>query len=457
MTLIHPMRRGAAGLAMLAVVWGLSGSAGAAGPPRTRIARGHELFLREWVPGDPRSHGGDGLGPLYNATSCVACHNLGAPGGAGPASKNVDVVTLIPGRARAEANRLDEFHPGFRTSPSVLLHRFGTDPEYNQWRLRRTGGVEFADMAEQGGAAELRQVRELVGLRADARASQAAGRSPLARRGARRALGEVLLSLVVTFSQRNPPPLFGAGLIDSIPAEALREAAWHSPAGVQGRLSTLKDGRVGRFGWKGQTASLKDFVESACAMELGLEVPTQHQARAPHDFSKKEPGLDLTQDECDALTAFVAALPAPIDRGAPADEDGRPGLAAGRELFTRAGCADCHRPRLGPVEGIYSDLLLHDMGTDLADSGGYYGAIDSPSAEGATSQEWRTPPLWGFRDSGPYLHDGRAETLDEAVAMHGGRGERSAERFFKLTLRERLQVQTFLNSLAAPPAEPAPR
>ena len=68
------------------------------------------------------------------------------------------------------------------------------------------------------------------------------------------------------------------------------------------------------------------------------------------------------------------------------------------------------------------------MGPDLADSGTYYGAIDPPSgsAGGAKSEEWRTPPLWGIRDSGPYLHDGRADTLDEAVALHGGQGEKSA-------------------------------
>src|SRR4051812_11050320 len=152
MTLIRPVVRGAPGLAILALAWAFSGGAAVAEPARNRADRGqgHELFLREWVPGDPRSHGGDGLGPLYNETSCVACHNLGAPGGAGPASKNVDIVTLIGGRAATDNTQLDDYHPGFRTSPSVLLHRFGTDSEYTLWRLRRVGGVELADMAEQG-------------------------------------------------------------------------------------------------------------------------------------------------------------------------------------------------------------------------------------------------------------------------------------------------------------------
>jgi CxxC motif-containing protein (DUF1111 family) len=320
-------------------------------------------------------------------------------------------------------------------------------------------GVEFADLAERGGGAELEQVRETLGLRPNPRAKAfAASRRPA--RGATRVRGPVALdfALVVTLSRRNPPPLFGAGLIDAISVEALEAAATRPNPDfpeARGRLNYLKDGRVGRFGWKAQTPSLKDFVESACAMELGLEVPSQHQAKPPLDFSKKENGLDLTQEECDALTAFVAGLPAPIERRGDSQEE-RPDVKSGRALFARVGCAACHLPKLGAVAGIYSDLLLHDLGPDLVDSGSYYGAIEPSAADGAKSQEWRTPPLWGFRDSGPYLHDGRADTLEEAVALHGGQAQRSAKQYFELKPIERLQVQTFLNSLAAPAVERGP-
>ncbi len=127
--------------------------------------------------------------------------------------------------------------------------------------------------------------------------------------------------------------------------------------------------------------------------------------------------------------------------------------------------------------GIYSDLLIHDMGQDLGDDGSYTESSDGddeplvprfsvadgqpvqqpqPAAnrvpKGATRTEWRTPPLWGFRDSGPYLHDGRAQTLEQAVAMHGGTGQASALKFFALSPRERLQVESFLKSLVAPPS-----
>src|SRR4029077_1663319 len=75
-------------------------SAAEPGAPKTpsaeELALGRELFLREWLPNDPRSHGGDGLGPVFNDSSCVACHNLGGPGGGGPASKNVDILSALP-------------------------------------------------------------------------------------------------------------------------------------------------------------------------------------------------------------------------------------------------------------------------------------------------------------------------------------------------------------------------
>lgn len=453
----------ALGFAILVAMVADGDEATAAGPDRDQIARGRELFLRQWVPGDSRSHGGDGLGPLYNESSCVACHNLGGPGGAGGTSKNVDIVTLLVDRRESiSVDQLDDYHPGFRTSPSILFHRFGAEPEYSLWRLRRTGGGELADMAARGGTARLEQVRESMRLRPESGAREDFPRSqkPAPARGAGRARGEGLLASVAVLNQRNPPPLFGAGLIDAIPVQALRDAAARSARDVRGRVSIVgvryesgsdREETVGRFGWKAQVASLKDFVESACANELGLEVPTHHQARSPLDASKKAPGLDLTQDECDALTAYVASLPAPVERGAPAGKGEQPDISAGRALFARAGCTACHLPRLGPVEGIYSDLLLHRMGADLADPG-HYGtdSIATGVTAGAEGEEWRTPPLWGFRDSGPYLHDGRAETLEEAVALHGGQGEESARKFFELKPRERLQVETFLNSLAAP-------
>ncbi len=97
--------------------------------PETGASRGKVLFAKDWAPNDPRSHGGDGLGPVYNETSCVACHGQGAPGGAGPENKNVVLVTAsLTGPDKAKG--LDQIHPGFRNGRSTVLHRYGTDPQY---------------------------------------------------------------------------------------------------------------------------------------------------------------------------------------------------------------------------------------------------------------------------------------------------------------------------------------
>jgi CxxC motif-containing protein (DUF1111 family) len=243
---------------------------------------------------------------------------------------------------------------------------------------------------------------------------------------------------------------------------------------VSGRVARLRDGRVGKFGWKAQTASLREFTLQACANELGLEVPGFPQAAPPWKPGYKAPGLDLTAEQCDALVKYLASLPPP-GRKSPETEQHAAEIAMGEKLFARTGCAVCHRPKLGDVQGIYSDLLLHDMGPALADSGQYGGSpipgegpsdgveplpiIGLSESEtrgkktpkfGAAPREWRTPPLWGLRDSAPYLHDGRAETISAAVALHGGEGDDSAHKFFRLGLRERQQVELFLQSLGVP-------
>ena len=159
-------------------------------------------------------------------------------------------------------------------------------------------------------------------------------------------------------------------------------------------------------------------------------------------------------------------------------------ISEGSELFTAIGCAACHTRDLGKVSGIYSDLLLHDMGSDLSDPappGAAAGCQPSPvrrlvlgfplpplasdnlipadkllpnfGGDGgfsAAPEEWRTPPLWGVRDSAPYLHDGRAATIEEAIALHDGEAKRSMRRFFELSFDQRTQVLEFLDTLVAP-------
>jgi CxxC motif-containing protein (DUF1111 family) len=525
-------------------------------PDRKTIAEGRALFEREWQPGDSRTHGGDGLGPVYNDSSCVACHNQGGTGGAGSTGKNVDIVTATPNgqiaapqmvqsnenrgilvralrsliglekpapepapatgkpagvaknarpaRPKVDTSELVKAHPGFRTARSVVLHRFGTDEKYEQWRQGFQGFVGFPGMT----------------------AAPVGNNAVIATQLAMNFEGSPIQSQIGPFaisrSQRNPTSLFGAGLIDSIADSDIEAAAKVKHRGfseIAGRVSRLKDKRIGRFGWKSQTASLSDFVLTACAVELGLEVPAHHQGGAPAHPDALPKGLDLNAGECDSLVAYVTDLPRPSQRKPETDREAKE-IEAGRELFARVGCATCHTPKLGNVDGLYSDLLLHDLGPTLGDVG-QYGVFDPSSSEDeivddpatvadgnapmgptmplpatadmvpqlpagptlrvitvspfavspvspvspfeasgtaikrptsgpASRFEWRTPPLWGFRDSAPYLHDGRAKTLDQTVAMHAGESTQVAQGFFNLSVKERRQVEAFLKSLTAP-------
>ena len=247
-------------------------------------------------------------------------------------------------------------------------------------------------------------------------------------------------------SQRNPTPLFGVGLIDEIPDEAIIAAARRrtsAAAQTRGRVSRVAGGRVGRFGWKAQTATVEEFVVSAAANEMGLNVPGRRQAVDPRLLDVASEGLDMDKTECEALVDFVRELPPPT-LSDPADPKQAATVKEGERIFRSIGCTGCHLPKLGDVEGLYSDLLLHDMGPRLADvSGGYAvfgaGPTKAPApAKGdevseTQAREWRTPPLWGLHDSAPYLHDGRAETVSQAVLLHGGQGTASAERFARLS------------------------
>jgi len=391
-----------------------------------------QLFVKIWEPGVASRAGGDGLGPLYNESSCVGCHHLGGTGGAGGNDRNVVILSAFAGPPTAEKGKnvfqgeLEDLHPGFRNHTSVVLHNHA---------------IALSDEARLSTMKTYTTVQtreELIELRS---------------------------------SERNTPALFGAGLIDAIPDSSLLEAEkrqFSKFPEIKGRVSRLRDGRLGRFGWKGQTARLRDFVLAACSNELGLEVPGHHQASlaAAKEFDPSKLHLDMDEQECDLLVEFVRSLPRPILR-APRDNTVPPW---GYTVFETVGCATCHAPRLGSVNGLYSDLLLHDLGDRISASGGYGSSaapgsfVDRskvkdrvPSSGEATPTEWRTTPLWGVADSAPYLHNGRASTLDEAIRLHGGEAAATSERYTKLSAVNRKTLLAFLQSLSVSPTLRKPK
>lgn len=387
---------------------------------------GKELFLHEWTPGDPLASSGDGLGPVFNARSCVECHKQGGTGGSGPLETNVNVFTIRPTRAAGEQ--------GAKPRQGVV-HTQAVNEEYQE---------SFALVHP--------------GLPPNVPTNVIQGDRP------RNCTNGLSFPQGVNISQRKTPALFGAKLIDEIPErdiianERKQRLKWGLTSSTDknapvGRALRMADGRIGRFGWKAQTASLSDFVRAACANELGLGNPGQAQP-TPLGYSEYRPiGYDLTLAQCDQLTEFINSLPRPVER-VPQDAESQKSVRVGKSLFHSVGCADCHIPDVGNVRGLYSDLLLHDMGQQLEGGGDYNDRpIDEPSFDSGTGPlpaEWRTPPLWGVSRSAPYLHDGRAVSLSDAIQLHGGQGRRSAQRFLELTFDDQFRLLAFLNTLDTP-------
>jgi hypothetical protein len=202
---------------------------------------------------------------------------------------------------------------------------------------------------------------------------------------------------------------------------------------------------------------LSEFVRVACANELGLGNPLQAQPASLSQPQYRPRGLDLTDQQCDQMTAFIASLPRP-EEVIPTSAAEAARAAAGKKHFKQIGCINCHTADIAEAQGIYSDFLLHEMGEGLGGGGGgFYGAdlpdsSEQPDSDGGSTSpsEWRTPPLWGVADSAPYLHDGRAATLAEAIKLHAGQAASSANRFAGLSDVQQEELIAFLNTLRAP-------
>ena len=461
-----------ASLALLPVIALLvsSGEARAATKNKTSVetsasvSLGRELFLHRWTPGDSHSRDGDGLGPMFNERSCVACHSQGGIGGAGLEKHNVEVISISKSAVQQRQSNPAAVHPGLALNSSVVLHRSSLADGYDIWRSVRLG--ESRDSRTQTQILQRQCLPTSTPI------------PTLRKFDSQTPVEEVFASLQVNqscdirttaVSEVNPPSLFGMGLIDALPNRAFEIAVRRSGerfAQTQGRIARLPDGRIGRFGWKASKATLAEFTSQACAVELGLEVPTHPQVNDPRNMNAVAKGLDLNKYDCDSLTAFVHHLPRPEQQTIQQMDRAQ---REGQRLFANIGCADCHQPNMGKIVGIYSDLLLHNMSA-IGSAGGYGTTIRKlesksdklakrgrrPAIEVAEA-EWRTPPLWGCADSAPYWHDGRAPTLQVAIALHGGQARASAQKFKELSTEAQGNLLAFLQTMHAPiTAERAP-
>jgi CxxC motif-containing protein (DUF1111 family) len=337
--------------------------------------RGHDVFER-------RFRLSEGHGPDFNTSSCKSCHSIPVTGGSSPLYRNFMLV------ARDVGGSMDPV-----LDDDVLVAR-----NFSYERTARESIPAVADIV----------------------------------------------------AQRNSPPIFGLGLIERI--DDFDVLVYNDPTdsdgdGISGRLN-LEFGRLGRFGYKAQSSSLESFVRGPLFNHMGITTDpvttppsagftAVPQVGSPNDPNSDDDGVadpELGNDDLFALITFVRELapPAPLPMNAEA--------LRGETLFDTIGCAKCHvrnLVRVGAPINAYTDLLLHDMGDDLAD-GVLMGQSDG--------REFRTQPLWGLRHHAPYLHDGRADTIEKAILLHGGESQAIREAYEQLSVADKNAILRFLET-----------
>jgi CxxC motif-containing protein (DUF1111 family) len=383
----------------------------------------------------------EGIGPRMNLDSCGGCHLQPALGGSSPA--------LNPQFAFANQDGGTDAVPPFVTANGPV---------------REARFIKNSDGTADGGVHALFTITGRPGAEGCS-LTQPDFAIELANRN-------------VIF--RIPTPVFGSGLIEMIPDSALlanqaANATAKSSLGIRGRANFQvsgraltgqmnkngNDGTIARFGWKAQNKSLLIFSGEAYNVEMGItndlfqterdERPECQYASTPNsvtDMMARTPSDAVSAIEKFAFFMRMMAPPTP----SPDTPGGAPSIAAGKELFTTAGCAFCHTPSLKTdstkmkalayqTVNLYSDLLIHDMGVGLS---------DGVSQGEAGPREFRTAPLWGLGQRIFFLHDGRTSDLIAAIRAHQSLGSEAnvvVSRFGNFTEIQKQNLLNFLRSL----------
>jgi CxxC motif-containing protein (DUF1111 family) len=327
----------------------------------------------------------EGLGPRFNLDSCAGCHAHPAVGGTSPRD-NPQVAFLT--RRGGAASQLPTF---VRPDGPMVEIRFKRDDKVHQ-----LFAIEAQGCALKVGPFPPSQV-----------------------------------------TLRQPTPVFGLGLVEEIDDSVIlaprsREEQMHKESlGIGGVPQQMADGRIGRFGWKAQHRELVAFAGEAYNVEMGITnalSPTEIEPDPRCQFGSM-PNSPPEDNAPGLFAAFMRGLAPPTPRTPPNDP--------GRKVFDDVGCGLCHTPSLGGVP-LFSDLLLHTMGTALDDS------ITQGVAQG---DQFRTAPLWGVGQRLFFLHDGRTSDLREAINAHASRGSEANGVIAELRKRTPTDVQALLNFL----------
>lgn len=412
---------------------------------------GDGIFRKIWVSAPASTKSSDGLGPLFNARSCQACH-------------------LKDGRAHPPAPG----EPAIGLFLRLSIPRAAAGPALRAAMARRpvipepTYGGQLQTFAVQGHRAEGR----LVVTYKEVPVRLGDGTIVHLRKPTYRVAGLAYGALhpKTLISPRLAPPMTGVGLLAAIPEWQILANADPEDLdgdGISGRPNQVwslvyRRRMLGRFGWKAGQPTLREQAAAAFAGDIGISTRlypapagecTARQSRcrqAPHGGG---PGAapEAPDKLFDLVVFYSRNLAVPARR-----EPGNPKVLKGKALFYASGCAGCHRPKFvtrrstdHPAQSFqliwpYTDLLLHDMGPGLADG----------RPEGtASGREWRTPPLWGIglaktvNPRAGFLHDGRARTILEAILWHGGEARKARDRVAAMTRAEREALLRFLKSL----------
>lgn len=413
---------------------------------------GNGIFRKVWVSSPSSTQASDGLGPLFNARACQSCHLKDGRGR--PPEGAADATSMFLRLAR-EAGTAEE--SAARASRNALNF---PDPVY---------GTQLQDLAVPGLKAEGRMkitYRETPVTLGDG--------TVVSLREPRYEVTDLAygpLAPDTTISPRITPQMIGLGLVEQIhPADilALADPEDRDGDGISGRPNIVRETPerphvLGRFGWKAQTASIRQQTADAFAGDIGISTPevprpwgdcTKAQPRCltmPTGIQPRLGDAEAPPPVMDLVTFYSQNLAVPARR-----DIAKPGVLAGKKLFYEAGCTACHTPKFvtrrdAPNKAHafqliwpYSDFLLHDMGEGLA---------DGQAVGEAAGGEWRTPPLWGIglthTVSGHtfFLHDGRARNLTEAILWHGGEAQKSRDAFAGMPAEERENLIKFLESL----------
>ena len=428
---------------------------------------GNAFFRQPWVIAPASTDSRDGLGALFNVAACQSCHVKDGRGHA-PMTSDDDADSLLVRLAMPATT--DEQRQQLQNS---LIEKV-VHPMY---------GGQLQDRGIQGVPAEARIAVQWT----DKPVTFADGhietlRAPtfnLTKPG----YGAFDDDLMV--SPRVALPMIGLGLLEQIPDEAIKKQAVDNKnstnGDISGKFNWVMDPQtgkhaLGRFGWKAGQTKLITQNQSAFNEDMGLTsnirphescMPTQtacmNATTGADEQGNGKPPVEVNDEVAKFVEFYTRNLAVPHRRDA---DDTL--VLAGKKRFYDMGCQSCHTPRYqlpktdddhleqhGQVIYPYTDLLLHDMGDDLADRtiAGKLPAKNIQVEFLANSYEWRTPALWGIGlaqtvdPQATFLHDGRARTLMEAVLWHGGEAQKQQQKVLKLDKQGRSELNAFLQSL----------